>query len=54
MRRHDFIKVIAGSATLWPLAVRAQARKARVGALMVVAETDSESERLAGAFETRT
>jgi putative ABC transport system substrate-binding protein len=52
MRRRDFIKVTVGSAAAWPLAARAQERTARVGALMTIAETDSESERLVGAFET--
>src|SRR6516165_637059 len=51
MRRRDFIKVIAVSAATWPLTSRAQGRTARLGALMTVAETDSESERLAGGFE---
>jgi putative ABC transport system substrate-binding protein len=51
MRRRDFIKVIAGSAAAWPRVLRAQERTARVSALMVIAETDPESERLAGAFE---
>ena len=51
MRRRDFIKVIAGSAAAWPPVSRAQERTARMGALMVIAETDPESERLAGAFE---
>ena len=51
MRRRDFVKVIAVSAATWPLTSRAQGRTARVGVLMVVAETDPESERLAGAFE---
>src|SRR6516162_942600 len=51
MRRRDFVKVIAVSAATWPLTSRAQGRTARVGVLMVVAETDPEAERLAGAFE---
>ena len=51
MRRRDFVRAIVSSATAWPLMSRAQGRTARVGALMVVAETDPESERLAGAFE---
>ena len=51
MRRRDFIKVIAVAAANWPLMSRAQGRTARVGVLMVVAETDAESDRLAGAFE---
>ena len=52
MRRRDFITLFVGSAAAWPLAARAQERTARVGALMTIAETDSESERLVGAFET--
>src|SRR6516162_7872259 len=51
MRWRDFVKVIAVSAATWPLTSRAQGRTARVGVLMVVAETDPEAERLAGAFE---
>ena len=50
MRRREFITLIGGAAA-WPLVSRAQGRTARVGVLMVVAETDPESERLAGAFE---
>jgi putative tryptophan/tyrosine transport system substrate-binding protein len=51
MRRRDFIKAVAGSAT-WPLAAHAQEHIARVGALMVLAETDPDSKRLASALET--
>ena len=51
MRRRDFIKVTVGLAAAWPFAARAQERTARVGALMTIAETDPESERLVGAFE---
>ena len=51
MRRREFVAIIGGAAA-WPLALRAQGRTARVGVLMVVAETDPESERLAGAFES--
>jgi putative ABC transport system substrate-binding protein len=42
MRRRDFIKGIAGSATVWPLAVRAQQtdRMRLVGVLMGYAEND--------------
>ena len=52
MRRRDFVTLLGSAAAAWPLMSRAQERTARVGALMTVAETDSESERLVGAFET--
>ena len=45
MRRRDFIKVIAGSAVVWPLAARAQQtnRIPRVGVLLGIGENEPET-----------
>jgi putative ABC transport system substrate-binding protein len=50
LQRREFITLLGGAAA-YPLAARAQERSARVGALMVVAESSPESMRLAGALE---
>src|SRR6516225_10642369 len=52
MRRRDFIKGIVGSATVGPLAVRAQQpeRVRHVGVLMNLAATDAEGQARLAAF----
>jgi putative ABC transport system substrate-binding protein len=52
MRRRDFIKVIAGSATSWPLAAHAQQgeRMRRIGMLMNLASDDAEEQARVAAF----
>ena len=52
MRRRDFIKVITGSAAVWPLAARAQQadRMRRIGVLMSYAEDDPETKVRLAAF----
>jgi putative tryptophan/tyrosine transport system substrate-binding protein len=55
MRRRDFIKVIAGSTALWPIAAGAQQadRTRRIGVLMSVAESDPEGQASVTAFVQR-
>jgi len=52
MRRRDFIKVIVGSATAWPLVARAQQGEhmRRIGVLMNIGADDPEAPALVGAF----
>jgi putative tryptophan/tyrosine transport system substrate-binding protein len=51
MRRRDFIKVIAGSATSWPLAALAQqSEQRRIGVLMNIGADDPQAPALLGAF----
>jgi putative tryptophan/tyrosine transport system substrate-binding protein len=52
MRRRDFLKVFASSATGWPLAARAQQseRPRRIGVLMAFSENDPEAQSWAGGF----
>jgi len=54
MRRRDFIKVVAGSASFWPLAAHAQQgeRMRLIGVLMGWPESDARGRSYLAAFRT--
>ena len=56
MRRREFIATLSGFAIKWVAdsgSARAEQRKARVGALMVIAESDPDAQRFVNAIETQ-
>ena len=54
MRRRDFISLIGGAATAWPLAAGAQQERVRrIGVLMNLAEDDPEASARISSFVQR-
>ena len=52
MRRRDFIKVVAGSASFWPLAAHAQQVERQIGVLMGWPESDARGRSYLAAFRS--
>jgi putative ABC transport system substrate-binding protein len=50
VRRREFITLLGGAATVWPLAARAQQTQRRIGVLMNVAADDPLSTLRISAF----
>jgi putative tryptophan/tyrosine transport system substrate-binding protein len=50
MRRREFIAVLGGAATTWPLVARAQQPQRRIGVLMGYAKSDREGQAFLAAF----